>query len=289
MGCRWTFMKGDLRQKYPCSLKAIKTEQDWEGGREGRCVGSWTVWERREGWLQPSVTKDNFLFKIGKIAPLPRMWSLATPIHIVYYSPTEKWSFVCPPAIVHRFLQNDKSKLQITPWYDILLLCRAAGSLPKLYLFLYSCNLFSYMSHSCLGFEPCNAPGIYRYCIPLFHSFLDLAVYHSFMQLVILYFGVVDGIILMLTRIRIQISIKMMPGWLKNEAPDPGSGWTSRTTYPKASKQFFRLKILLIFFIRIRIRNLFYPGSGMEKFESGTLLLRKHENASPCCPNAWGS
>jgi hypothetical protein len=35
-------MKGDLRQKYPCILKAIKTEQERAGGG-GVCGGFWRI------------------------------------------------------------------------------------------------------------------------------------------------------------------------------------------------------------------------------------------------------
>ncbi len=40
MGCKWPFMKGDMRQKYPCGLKAIKTEQERAGeGGGGEVCG----------------------------------------------------------------------------------------------------------------------------------------------------------------------------------------------------------------------------------------------------------
>ncbi len=74
--------------------------------------------------------------------------------------------------------------------------------------------------------------------------------------------------------LRIRIRVPMLfwprdPGWIKNQDP----GWTFRIIFARAWKQFLGLKILKFFNADpdpwSRISLILYPGSGMEKFESG--------------------
>jgi hypothetical protein len=56
------------------------------------------------------------------------------------------------------------------------------------------------------------------------------------------------------------------PGGVKNQDQDPESGMNIPDHISESFETMFRLKYL-ISFMRIRIRNLFDPGSGMEIFQ----------------------
>jgi hypothetical protein len=58
------------------------------------------------------------------------------------------------------------------------------------------------------------------------------------------------------------------PGWKKN--PAPGSGMNIPYNFSEILETVLGVKLLTIYsLMRIRIRNLFDRGSGMEKFGSG--------------------